>query len=113
VNDQAHTKKLNEGSQLIESRTPGLPNCLFSIQCYSFATFWKALEWKMLLIFNDHLVYFVVICFILWQFGTHILWSIYPFCIKKNLATLSANTTSSKRVETREKRENKPSDQGD
>jgi hypothetical protein len=47
----------------------GLPDGLFSHQTASFGTFWKAFEWKVFDIFNDHLVHFVAICYILRNFG--------------------------------------------
>jgi hypothetical protein len=71
---------------------PGLPD--FQTKNTNFETFWKALNWSILGNYvYSHLVYFLVICSILWLFGTFcehlgaffMFWYVVP---KKNLATL-------------------------
>jgi hypothetical protein len=47
----------------------GLPDGLFSKQNRQFWYSLEALWTENFDIFNDHLVYFVAICFIAWQFG--------------------------------------------
>jgi hypothetical protein len=56
---------------------------------------YSALERKILIsLMTIWYTYFLVVCFILWQFGMNVLWSfaIFPpflvYCIKKNLASL-------------------------
>jgi hypothetical protein len=44
---------------------------MFYFQKFQFGTFWRAMEWKMLVyVFYDHLEYFTATWCILWQFGT-------------------------------------------
>jgi hypothetical protein len=41
----------------------------FQIKTPNLGTFWRALEWKMLLYFKNHLEYSKAICYNLWTFG--------------------------------------------
>jgi hypothetical protein len=69
-----------------------LPDGMFQTKNPNLGKFWKALQWKMLVIFHGLFIYFTDKWFILWSFGTfcghlvhivviwYILWQFGTFC---------------------------------